>query len=314
MYNKILVTGGCGYKGSRLIPLLIQEGYKVICIDNMWFGNFLDPNPNLEVINKDLRNLTEEDLDGVESIIHLASVSNDPCSDLNPKLSWEIGPLTSMKIAELAIKNNVKNFIYASSGSVYGVKQEEKVTEDLSLEPISDYNKSKMVTERVLQSFSKDINLKIVRPGTVCGFSNRMRLDLTVNMLTIQALTKKEITILGGNQVRPNIFIDDICNLYIFLLKNPNLNGIFNANNSNYSINEIAEKIIKKTNAQKKVKPSNDPRSYKLSSEKITSLGFEFKYDIDYAIDQLIEKFNNKKIIDQDMNYNLKWMIRNKYE
>ena len=155
--QKILVTGGCGYKGNVLVPKLLAQGYRVKVVDIQWFGNALQPHPNLTVIKGDVRTIDPTWLKGVDAVIHLASVANDPCCDLDPKLSWEIGPLASMLLIEEAIRQGVKQFIYASSGSVYGVSDEPQVTEDLPLNPISEYNKTKMVTERVLLSYKDKI-------------------------------------------------------------------------------------------------------------------------------------------------------------
>jgi nucleoside-diphosphate-sugar epimerase len=207
---KILVTGACGYKGTVLVPKLLSAGFEVVALDTMWFGNFLGPHECLTVIKGDVCQADSIDLKGIDAIIHLASIANDPCGDLEPKLTWEVSALATMRLADKAVRHGVKRFIYASSGSVYGVKEELQVTEDLELKPISDYNKTKMVAERVLLSYADLLNVQIVRPATVCGYSPRMRLDVSVNMLTMQALTKGTITVFGGKQVRPNIHIDDI--------------------------------------------------------------------------------------------------------
>ena len=222
---KILVTGACGYKGTVLVPKLLVQGHQVIALDTQWFGNFLAPHPALTVLQQDVRDTHNIDLTGVDAIVHLASIANDPCGDLNPKLTWEVSALATMQLADKARREGVKHFVYASSGSVYGVKEEEQVVEDLSLEPISEYNKTKMVSERVLLSYQQDMTVQIVRPATVCGLSRRMRLDVSVNMLTVQALKNKRITVFGGDQTRPNIHIDDITDLYLFLLDNPQVTG-----------------------------------------------------------------------------------------
>ena len=178
---KILVTGGCGYKGTVLVPKLIEQGHQVLVVDVMWFGNMLPEHPNLKVEVGDVRCPKDAWFEGIDVIVHLASVANDPCADLDAKLSWETSPLGSLLLVEKAIRYGVKNFIYASSGSVYGVSDAEHVTESTELNPISDYNKAKMVTERVLLSYSNQIPVQIVRPATVCGYSPRMRLDVAVN-------------------------------------------------------------------------------------------------------------------------------------
>ena len=224
---KILVTGGCGYKGHVLIPKLLNNGHEVIAFDIQWFGNFLNPHSNLKVVKGDVRNIDEIPLEGVECIIHLASIANDPCGDLNPKLTWEVSALATMQLADKAKRHGVKRFIYASSGSVYGVKEEENVTEDLELDPISEYNKTKMVAERVLLSYQGDMIVQIIRPATVCGYSPRMRLDVSVNLLTMHALSKGKITVFGGAQIRPNIHIDDITDLYIPFINQIGKIGVF---------------------------------------------------------------------------------------
>ena len=167
--NKILVTGGCGYKGTVLVNRLFEMNYKVTVIDLMYFGNYLKPNKNLRIIKTDIRTQKSYSLDNVDVVIHLASIANDPCSELNPKLSWEVICLGTQILLDKAIKSKVKQFIYASSGSVYGLKNEEKVTEDLDLEPISEYNKAKMCAERIVLSYSDKLITQIVRPATVCG-------------------------------------------------------------------------------------------------------------------------------------------------
>src|ERR1700750_3058379 len=192
---KIFLTGACGYKGSVLVPKLLKAGHRVVAFDIMWVGNFLEPHPDLTVVQGDVRNPDEIDLTGIDAIIHLSSVANDPCGDLDPKLTWEISALATMQLADKAARQGVKQFIYASSGSVYGVKEEAQVTEDLELKPISEYNKTKMVSERVLLSYKEDMSVQIIRPATVCGYSPRMRLDVSVNMLTMQALTREHITV-----------------------------------------------------------------------------------------------------------------------
>jgi nucleoside-diphosphate-sugar epimerase len=308
----IFVTGACGYKGTVLVPKLLDEGHKVTAFDIMWFGNNLDEHHNLDVIKGDIRKINQFNLDGFDVVIHLSSVANDPCGDLNPKLTWETSCLATMLLAEKASKSNVKQFIYASSGSVYGVKDEDEVTEDLELDPISEYNKTKMVSEKVLLSYKDKMNIQIIRPATVCGFSERMRLDVAVNLLTMQALTKGKITVLGGDQTRPNIHIDDITNVYIHFLKNPEVTGIYNAGFENISILDIANMVSHKTNAEIEVKPSNDPRSYRINSDKLLKTGFKPIKNVENAIQEMIDLYRNGTLKDLEENYNLKWMEKNK--
>lgn len=306
--KKILVTGGCGYKGTVLVPKLLNRGFNVVVIDPQWFGNFLIPHPNLVVKKENVITMQSKDLQNIDAIIHLASVANDPCCELNPELTWEMNALATMKLADLAVRNGVKQFVYASSGSVYGVKEEKQVTEDLSLEPISAYNKTKMIAERILLSYKDVMGVQIVRPATVCGLSPRMRLDVTVNMLTMQALTGGEITVLGGDQVRPNIHIEDITDLYIYLLDNIQIQGIFNAGFENLSILEVANKVVEYIPSKINIVPSNDPRSYRVNSDKLLKAGFKPKKTVDDAIREIAAAFKKNVLQDEKKFYNLKWM------
>lgn len=306
---KILVTGGCGYKGSVLVPKLLAKGYQVIVVDIQWFGNYLSAHENLTIFKGDIRQVCDEWFDGVNAVVHLASVANDPCCDLDPKLSWEIGPLATMHLAERAIAHNAKQFIYASSGSVYGVSDADKVTENLPLNPISDYNKTKMVTERVLLSYKDKIAVQIVRPATVCGYSPRMRLDVSVNMMTMQALHKGGMSVFGGAQVRPNIHIDDIVDLYLFLLEKGNtIEGIYNAGFENLSILDIAKLVKNHVQAEITITDSNDPRSYRLNSDKLLNIGYKPKRTVEHAVKELIALFKQGKLRDEPRFYNLKVM------
>ena len=305
---KILVTGGCGYKGHVLVPKLLARGYKVIAFDLQWFGNFLVPHENLQVINGDVRNIDSIPLDGIDCIIHLSSIANDPCGDLNPQLTWEVSALATMQLADKARRMGIKRFLYASSGSVYGVKEELQVTEDLELKPISEYNKTKMVAERVMLSYQDHMTIQIVRPATVCGYSPRMRLDVSVNLLTMQALSKGKITVFGGDQVRPNIHIDDITDLYLHLIDHPEATGIYNAGFENISIMGIAELVAQHVPAEITVTPSNDPRSYRINSDKLLATGFRPKKSVEHAIRDIIDKYRSGSLKDEDRFYNLRWM------
>jgi len=305
---KILVTGACGYKGHVLIPKLLNRGYKVVGLDVMWFGNFHEPHPNLSLVKADVRDVEDIDLKGVDAIIHLSSIANDPCGDLDPKLTWEVSALATMQLADKAKRHGVKRFIYASSGSVYGIKDELQVTEELELKPISEYNKTKMVGERVMLSYSDDMVVQIVRPATVCGYSPRMRLDVSVNMLTMQALSKGKITVFGGAQTRPNINIDDITDVYLHLLDHPNFTGIYNAGFENISILDIAKIVTKHVPVEIVVTESNDPRSYRVNSDKLLATGFKPKKGIEDAVVEIIAKYRSGDLKDEDRFYNLKWM------
>lgn len=305
---KILVTGGCGYKGHVLVPKLLERGHEVVVFDTQWFGNYLQPHASLQVLRGDVRFIDTVPLDGVESIIHLSSIANDPCGDLDPQLTWEVSALATMQLADRARRRGIRHFIYASSGSVYGVKEEEQVTEELELTPISEYNKTKMVAERVLLSYSNDMAVQIVRPATVCGYSPRMRLDVSVNMLTMQALTHGRITVFGGNQVRPNIHIDDITDTYLHLLEHPDLTGVYNAGFENISILDIARMVAQHVPTEIVVTESNDPRSYRVNSDKLLATGFSPRKSVQIAIQELIEKFRSGALRNEEHFSNLKWM------
>ena len=305
----IMVTGGCGYVGTILVNKILTRKYNVTVVDTMWFGNYLENHPNLLIIKEDIRNIDNIPMEGIDCIIHLANIANDPSGDLDSKLTWEVNVLASKLLVEKAIDSGVKQFIYASSGSVYRVKDEDQVTEELSLIPISDYNKIKMISERVFLSYSDKINLQCIRPATVCGYSPRMRLDLSVNMLTMQALRNKRITVFGGNQTRPNIHIADLVNIYLHFIDHGKDNpGIFNAGFENLSILEIANIISNKIPSEIIVTESNDPRSYRLNSDRLLNTGFQPQFGVSIAIEEIIEVFESGLLKDEDKYYNIKTM------
>lgn len=306
---KILLTGACGYVGTSLTKSLLEKGHEVVAYDIQWFGNYLEKHPKLTVVQGDIRNVDEIPWQGIESVLHLANVANDPCSDLNSKLNWEVNALATMLLVEKAIASGVRQFVFASSGSVYGVKEEAQVTEDLSLVPISDYNKTKMISERVLLSYADKILVNIVRPATICGYSPRMRLDLSVNMLTLQALANGKITVFGGDQTRPNIHLKDMIRVYHHFLENGSeMPGIYNAGFENISILDIAQRVTAKVPAEIVVSESNDPRSYRLSSRKLLDSGFSPMYTVSDAIDELISAYQSGALRMEDRWFNIKTM------
>ena len=305
----ILITGGCGYVGTVLTETLLKDGHKITVIDTQWFGNHLKEHPNLINIKGDIRNIESINLEKIDTILHLANIANDPAVELNPTLSWEVNVLAAQQLADKAIRNGVKHFVYASSGSVYGVKDEPQVTEDLSLVPISVYNKTKMVAERVLLSYKDKMQVHCIRPATVCGKSPRMRLDVSVNMLTFQALKNKKITVFGGDQTRPNIHMKDMVRVYQHFVNNSNIeSGCYNAGFENISILQIAEMVKNKLGAEIIVSESNDPRSYRQNSDKLLNTGFKQEYGVDYAINEIIDAYNDKKLVESDTCYTVKWM------
>ena len=310
----ILITGGCGYKGSKLIPALIKEGHKITNIDTQWFGNYLEEHPSLINIKSDIRDFDQKYLKDIDIVIHLANIANDPAVDLNPTLSWETNVLASQQLADMAVRSSVKQFIFASSGSVYGISEEPEVREDIKLVPISTYNKTKMVAERIFLSYKDKMKIHCIRPATVCGLSPRMRLDVSVNLLTFQALKYGEITIFGGSQTRPNIHINDMVNVYRHFINNDFQSGCYNAGFENISILDIAKKITKFLDAKITLTQSNDPRSYRQNSEKLLATGFKPKYSIETAIKEIIAAYKNGKLPDNEMSYTVKWMKKLKLE
>lgn len=310
---KILVTGGCGYVGSVLVPNLAFQGHELIVVDAQWFGNFLPESKNVRIIKKHFSEIAIEDLIGIDAVIHLANVANDPSVELNPVLSWEVNVLHTTQLLNLCKKMpSVKSFMYASSGSVYGVKEEERVTEDLDLVPISAYNKTKMSAERVCLSYSDDFDVYCIRPATVCGVSPRMRFDVVVNMFVMHAYRDKKITVLGGDQVRPNIHIQDMSRAYEHFLNNPGLpSGCYNAGFENISVMSIAEKIAMKYGVEIVVKPSNDPRSYRQDSSKLISTGYSQSKTVANAIDEIAAALESGIVKDDDRWYTVKWMTAN---
>ena len=245
--------------------------------------------------------------------MHLASIANDPAAELNARLTWDVNVLATYKLINLALNQKVKKFIFASSGSVYGIKKEKKVTEDLSLEPVSEYNKSKMIGERVLLSYKDKIDLTILRPATVCGYSPAMRLDVAINALTFSALKNNLITVFGGKQIRPNLTMHDMISAYKFSLKRkfkknrPPNKIIFNLGFENLSIIKMAKRIQKilKSNSKISIKSSNDPRSYRQNSDRIIKEGFKPQKRIEDAILEIKKQFHKKKISKKESFYRI---------
>ena len=304
----VLVTGGCGYIGTRLTEaLLSRTDHDVTVVDTAWFGNYLPTHPRLRVEIADIRAIDHLELSGYDTIFHLAGIANDPAADLNPYASWEVNVLATMRLVDRAARQGVKQFVFPSSGAVYGVRSEPRVTEDLDLVPISDYNKTKMVAERVILSYADRMVTTIFRPATVCGVSARMRLDLAVNLLTMQALESGKMTVLGGSQVRPNIHIEDMVDLYLFALER-RLPGVYNAAFENLTILEIANRITESVPAEITIRPSNDPRSYRLCSDRLLGTGFAPKRNVAVAVCELAEAYRDGTLINQPNWHNVNWM------
>lgn len=311
---KILVTGGCGYVGSNLVPKLLRDGHQILVVDTAWFGNFLAPHPNLTVLTKFTSELSAADLEGVDSVIHLANIANDPSVEINPNFSWEVNVLHTTQLLYLCKEvKSVKKFLYASSGSVYGVKKEPNVVEDLELIPISAYNKTKMSAERVCLSFTDSFEVYCIRPATVCGLSPRMRFDVVVNMFVLQAFTNSRISVFGGDQVRPNIHMDDMVRVYEHFLYSKNLeSGCYNAGFENISVLQIAELVAERFNSKILIQHSNDPRSYRQDSRKLLSTGFSPSKTVSNAIEEISDALIDGRLTDQERWHTVRWMSKNR--
>ena len=306
----VLATGGCGYVGTKLtLALLERTDHHVTVIDTQWFGNHLPPNPRLTVRAADIRAIDEVDLSSIDTVFHLANIANDPSVDLNPYASWEVNVLAGMRLVDRAARQGVKQFVFASSSSVYGVKSEPRVTEDLELVPVSEYNKTKMVAERVVMSYADAMTTTILRPATVCGYSPRMRFDVVVNLLTIQALTKGTMTVLGGEQTRPHIHIDDLVDVYLFA-RERRLAGVYNAGFENIKVRDIATMIAEQVGAEITVLPSNDPRSYSICSDRLLATGFAPRKNVAAAIREMVAAYRDGRLKDEPVCYNVKWMTQ----
>lgn len=305
---KLLITGGCGYVGTKLTEaVLTRTPHEVVVLDAMWFGNYLSPHPRLTVQELDVRRIDDVDLSSFDTVFHLANIANDPSVELNPYSSWEVNVLATMRLVDRAARQGVKQLIFASSASVYGLKSEPRVTEELDLFPLSEYNKTKMVAERVVLSYGDAMLTTIIRPATVCGYSPRMRLDVVVNMLTMQALRKGVVTVLGGDQTRPNIHIDDLVDVYLFALDR-RLPGVFNAGFENLKVREIAEAITREIPASIEVRPSNDPRSYAVCSDKLLAHGFTPTRTVQVAVREMAAAYHEGRLRDEPVSYNVHWM------
>jgi nucleoside-diphosphate-sugar epimerase len=311
--KNVLVTGGAGYVGSLLTPQLLDAGYRVTVYDILYFGDDFLPkkNNNLRVVQGDLRNTAKlaEALAGVDAVISLGCISNDASFELDESLSTSVNLNAFEPMVVAAKKAGVKRFIYASSSSVYGVSESPNVTEDHPLVPLTLYNKYKGMCEPLLfRHQSKDFVCVTIRPATLCGYAPRQRLDLSVNILTNHAVNAGKITVFGGSQKRPNLHVQDMCDLYLMLLKQPDekiAGEIFNAGFQNMSIMDIA-KLVKKVVAEEfpekgdipiVTTPTDDNRSYHVNSDKIRRvLGFEPRRSVEDAIRDLCKAFREGKL------------------
>jgi len=309
--NRVLVTGGAGYVGSVLVPKLLAAGYQVRVLDLYLYGagvlDAVKDHPGLEQIRGDIRDqaLLRKVLPGCDAVLHLACISNDPSFELDPGLGKSINYDAFFGLVDISKASGVKRFIYASSSSVYGVKSEPEVTEELSLEPLTDYSKYKAMCEDVLQARREPgFTTLILRPATVCGYSPRLRLDLTVNIMTAHAQCNRVIKVFGGGQTRPNLHIEDMTDLYVQTLawEDAAIDGrIFNAGYQNHSVAEIAGIVrsVMGPDVEVVTTPTDDNRSYRVSSARIQrELGWAPRHTIEEAVGDLRRAFEAGRIPD----------------
>jgi nucleoside-diphosphate-sugar epimerase len=323
----VLVTGGAGYVGSMLVPKLLDAGHKVAVLDLYLYGDVLAGlacNPKLRQVKGDLRNasVVRDALKGCDAVIHLACISNDPSFELNPDLGKSINFDCFRPLVRAAKEAGVKRFVYASSSSVYGIKADAEVTEDLSLEPLTDYSKFKAMCEEVLEAEREPGFVTLtLRPATVCGYAPRLRLDLAVNILTNHAVNNGKITVFGGAQKRPNIHVEDMADLYVRCLQytDAEIDGkVFNAGYENHTLRQIADMVqgVVGERTGRKVEivatPTDDNRSYHVSSDKLRrELRFVPAHTIGNAVQSLVDAFNRGKVpnpMSDKIYYNIKTM------
>jgi nucleoside-diphosphate-sugar epimerase len=312
-FRRILVTGGAGYVGAVLVPQLLARGYAVRVLDLFLYGdNVLDAvsnDPRLEIVRGDLRDQRrlKTVLGDCDAVIHLACISNDPSFELDPELGRSINYDAFRPLVEASRAAGARRFIYASSSSVYGVSDAERVTEDHPLNPLTDYSRFKGMCESILLEYqSPDFVPVIVRPATVCGYSPRQRLDVIVNILSNHAFNRGAIKVNGGAQKRPNIHIEDMVRVYLLLLELEDeivAGRIYNVGNINHTVNDLAEMVQRvvgdMTGREIRIErlPIDDPRSYHVSSERIKrELDFEASTPIDQAVRDLVTAFQAGKL------------------
>jgi len=321
-FKQVFITGGAGYVGSALVPTLLNKGYKVVVYDLYLYGDVLQPHHNLTQIKGDIRDKNKiiESSKSCDIFIHLACISNDPSFDLDPELGKSINFNAFHNIIAACKENKVKRLIVASSTSQYGIKPEGvEVTEDIESEPITDYARYKLECENLLRSMDMgETEYVFVRPATLCGYAPRLRLDLSVNILTINALVNNKIKIFGGEQMRPALNMKDMVRFYELMVEAPKEKihkQAFNVADKNMTIMEIAEmvkKVVGDDSIAFEVTPTDDKRSYRVNTDKMRRvLGFEIEYGIPEAIQSLIEAYKKGLIVDGLNNpfyYNIKRM------
>lgn len=319
--SKIFITGGAGYVGSALVPYLINKGHEVTVYDLLIYGSdVLEKKDKLKIIKGDIRDkkLLQNSIKDQDIVIHLACISNDPSFELNPLLGKSINLDAFEPLVKISKEEGIKKFIYASSSSVYGIKDEKDITEEMSLEPLTDYSKFKAECEKILSFYnSEKFTCTTIRPATVCGYAKRQRLDVVVNILTNLAYHKGEINVFGGSQLRPNIHIHDMVRAYDCLINADSdiiSNQIFNAGYENQSVLSLAKTVQKIIGPQVKLNQiqTDDNRSYHISSKKIKDvLGFVTEKTIEDAVVDLKNAFDKKLLpnsLEDEKYFNIKRM------
>ena len=319
MHKNILITGGCGFVGSELVKHLLKKGYFINVLDLQIYGSNLNDHVNLNLIKGDIRDtkIIDKATKSVDAVIHLACISNDPSFELNPSLGKSINLDSFLPFLDICKKNKIKKFIYASSSSVYGIKNIKDVNEEEELEPITDYSKYKAECEKILFNHKSDMTKTVIRPATVCGLSSRLRLDLVINIITKHAFFDNKIKIFGGDQLRPNIHLMDMIDAYTLLLEADDSfidKKIYNVGFQNLSLNEIGTTVrgIIGPSLDVETIKTDDNRSYHISSDKIfNELKYKPKRKIEDAINELkiyFENFSDKNEFEKDKYYNIKRM------
>jgi len=323
-FERVLVTGGAGYVGSSLVPKLLATGYAVTVLDLYIYGEEalagVRDNPRLREVRGDLRDLrvVESALAGCDAVIHLACISNDPSFELDPALGRSINYDSFRPFVRAAKRAGVRRFVYASSSSVYGVKEGVEVTEELPLEPLTDYSRFKAMCEKVLEEEREPGFVTLtVRPATLCGYAPRQRLDVVVNILTNFAVHAGKIRVFGGPQLRPNLHVEDMADFYLLSLALPDevIDGkVYNVGDENHPVIELAELVrgVVGSSVGIEIVPTDDPRSYHVSSRRVRDeLGFSPSHSVQGAIKSLVAAFAAGKLTDPMNNiryYNIRTM------
>ena len=315
----IFVTGGAGYVGSVLIPKLINNGHKVKCLDRFFFGDeFLSQDQfseKLEIFHDDIRWFDPKLLDGVDAVLDLAAISNDPAGELNPDKTFEINHMGRLRVAKLSKEHGVKRYILASSASIYG-QQEQIADEKSSVNPLTAYSNANRNAEIDTLPLNDDgFTVTILRFSSVYGKSPRMRFDTAVNRMVLDSFKNNKIFVSGKSNKRPFIHINDVARSYLLAItakKNKIGGQIFNvgSENQNYEMGDLANEIAKICDAKCDIETgeTNDHRSYFASFKKIRNvLGFNTDYNIEDGVKEMYESLKTGEITDSIKTRTVEW-------